>query len=67
MKRTIEKRKMLIKLRKEKGYTQKEIAQKLRISRSCYSNYETGRRNMNFKRILELKEIFDVSDDSFFL
>lgn len=67
MKKASQKREMLIKLRKERGYTQKDMAQKLNISRSCYGNYETGCRKINFRCILELKKILNISDDKFFL
>lgn len=60
-------RSKLIELRKEKGLTQQQIAKLLNISRACYSNYENGSRNPNFKIILEMKKIFNVKEDKFFL
>jgi transcriptional regulator with XRE-family HTH domain len=47
----------LIKLRKEHGYTQKEVAQKVGISESTYRNYERG-HVPSIKNERKLAEIF---------
>lgn len=60
-------RSKLIKLRKEKGFTQEQMARLLKIERSCYSNYENGYRNPSFEIVLELKKILGVTEDKFFL
>ena len=35
-------RSKLIKLRKEKGFTQEQMARLLKVTRATYANYETG-------------------------
>ena len=67
MQRKVRPRSKLIKLRKEKGFTQEQMARLLKIERSCYSNYENGYRNPSFENILELKKILGVTDDKIFL
>lgn len=61
------KRSKLIKLRKEKGFTQEDMARLLKVTRSTYGNYETGYRKPDIETIIKLKKIFGVSDDKFFL
>lgn len=60
-------RSKLIKLRNDKGFTQEQMARLLRITRATYANYETGYRNPNFKKIIEIKKILGISDDKVFL
>lgn len=67
MNRKTRPRSKLIKLRKEKGLTQEQMARLLRIGRSCYSNYENGYREPSFENIVELKKILGVTDDKIFL
>lgn len=55
--------KRLIELRNKKKMTQKEIADKLKISRSTYSNYESDFREPDFKNVEILADIFEVSVD----
>ena len=61
------KRSKLIKLRKEKGFTQEDVARLLQITRSTYANYETGYRKPDIETVIKLKRIFGVSEDRFFL
>lgn len=61
------KRSKLIKLRKEKGFTQEDMARLLQIKRSTYGNYENGYRKPDIEVIIKLKKIFGVSDDKIFL
>lgn len=67
MKRKTRPRSKLVKLRKEKGLTQEQMARLLNIGRSCYSNYENGYREPSFENIVELKKILGVTDDKIFL
>lgn len=60
-------RSKLIKLRKEKGFTQEQVAKALNIGRSCYSNYENGYREPSLENIIELKKFLGVTDDQIFL
>lgn len=50
-------------LRKEKGWTQQEVANLLGIERSTYTRYETGASEPNFEILEQLSRIFDVSTD----
>ena len=55
--------KTLLTLRKNKGSTQKDIADSLGISRQAYANYETGNREPDLNTLKQLADIFDVSVD----
>jgi len=50
-------------LREEKGVNQVEVAQHLNISRVAYSQYETGKRQMNYESLDLLAGYFCVSVD----
>ena len=50
-------------LRKEKKVTQKEIAEILGISPTCYAGYEQGYREPDFKILKKICIYFDVSSD----
>ena len=60
-------RSRLIKLRKEKGFTQEQMARLLKVTRTTYANHETGYRSPNLKNIIEMKRILGVEDDKIFL
>lgn len=62
-----EPRNKLIKLRKQKGFTQEQMARLLKIKRATYANYETGYRNPSLKKIIEMKKILGTEDDRVFL
>lgn len=49
--------------RRRKGYSQKEISEKLGIPKSTYSNYELGRREIPPLLIYRLVDILKVSTD----
>lgn len=53
----------LLELRKEKGVRQIDIANMLKVSKQCYSNYEKGLREPDFATLQKLAEYFDVSVD----
>lgn len=55
--------KRLKQLRKELNMTQKELADKLGISRAAVGLYEQGKRNVDNDTLLKLSEIFNVSAD----
>lgn len=48
-------------IRKEKGFSQKQIAQQLNVVESCYANWEQGRTEPNISMLRKLCEIFNVS------
>ena len=50
-------------LREEKGVNQVEVAQHLNISRVTYSQYETGKRQMNYEALDLLAGYFCASID----
>lgn len=55
--------KRLFTLRKEKGLTQKDVAEELGISRQAYANYESGNREPDISTLRHLSEYFGVSID----
>ncbi len=57
----------LKKIREERGYTQQHVADYLNVSRSTYTQYETGVNNIGFDKIVLLKRLFNITDDLIFL
>lgn len=55
---------ILLSLRKEKGFTQKYIADQLGISRQAYANYEAGNREPDLATLVKISQLFDVSVDT---
>lgn len=53
----------LVELRKERGFSQKEVAKMLGIDRSNYSKYELGKLEVNPAMIRKLTELYNVSAD----
>lgn len=49
------------KIRLEKGLTQKEVAERLNIPYSTYSNYENNNREPNYGTIQEIAKILETS------
>lgn len=56
----------LKKIRKNKKITQEQLAEKLDISRSKVSSWETNRRDMNIFEAIKLANIYEVSLDNLF-
>jgi len=54
-------------IREKHGYTQQYVAEYLNISRSTYTQYETGVNNIGFDKIVLLKRLFNTTDDQIFL
>ena len=50
-------------LRKESGYTQLDLAEKVRVSRQAISKWETGRALPSAEKLKYLSELFGVSVD----
>lgn len=50
-------------LRKEKGLTQEELANKLFLSQNGYSSYENGRTEPNIDILCRLADYYNVSLD----
>jgi len=53
----------LQKLRKEKNWTQEELAQKLFVSRTAISKWESGRGIPNIDSLKSISEVFGISVD----
>lgn len=49
--------------RKACGYTQQQIADLMKIDKSTYCGYETGKRQPDVQKIKQLSEILGVSGD----
>lgn len=50
-------------IRKEKGYTQKDIYTILKVSPNCYASWEQGRTQPDIENIKRLCLIFKISAD----
>ena len=50
-------------MRKQFGFTQKEVAEKLKVSRSTYNNYEQGVAEPDISTLRKLSQIFNTSID----
>ena len=55
--------KRLIELRKQYGYTQNMIAEKLSIKQPSYIRYEKGEAEPTLENLVKIADIFDVSVD----
>lgn len=53
-------------LRKEKGYTQEQMANILEIGQSAYAKWENDRTEPSFENLIKLADFFDVSIDWLF-
>ena len=53
----------IIKLRKAKGWSQEELAEKLNVSRQAVSRWENGTALPDANNILQLSRLFQVSAD----
>lgn len=60
-------RKKLQKLREAKGYTQQTFSEKINISRSHYSQIESGEKNPSLELSIRIKRALEYPyDDLFF-
>lgn len=50
-------------IRKECGFTQKDIYTRLEVSPNCYASWEQGRTQPDIENIKKLCKIFEVSSD----
>ena len=53
----------LTKYRKEQGFTQQEIADKIGINRGSYSNWENGKREPTLENVVKLAKLFKTTTD----
>ena len=56
----------LKRLRKINNITQEQLAEKLEISRSKISSWETNKRDMSITEAIKLANIYDISLDNVF-
>ena len=55
----------LYELRKEKGFSQEELADKLNVARQTISKWENGTTTPDSNNLIELSNIFEISIDEF--
>jgi len=53
--------------RKDKGFTQKQVAQKFGMTQQQYSRFENGVFELNYTLILELCALYDITPNDLFL
>lgn len=53
----------LSKYRKEQGFTQQEVADKIGINRGSYSNWENGKREPTLENVVKLAKLFKTTTD----
>lgn len=52
-------------LRKTRGLTQQQLAEKLNVKRATISNYEIGRRSPHIKELEDISEVLGVNLEYF--
>ena len=57
----------LIEIRKKKGYTQEQMANKLNVARTTYTGYENGNFSPSLEMAIEIKKILNYKNDDIFL
>ncbi|MCF6464166.1 helix-turn-helix transcriptional regulator [Clostridium sp. Cult1] len=57
----------MIKKRKHLGLTQEEVAKKVGIARTTYTNIELGDKNPSLAVALKIKKVLKTEDDDIFL
>lgn len=50
-------------LREDKDLTQSDLARMLNCTQVCYSNYETGKRDIPTSVLIQLADYYDTSID----
>ena len=53
----------IAKLRKDKGWSQKDVALKLKIKANVLSNYELGKRKPPIEVLIKLSDLFGCTID----
>ena len=53
----------LLELRKKKGYSQEEAADKLGVTRQTISKWETEQSSPDFDKIVPICELYDISTE----
>ena len=60
-------RNKLIEIRRAKGFSQEEMADKLNIARTTYTGYENGNFAPSLEIALQIKMLLDYEKDDIFL
>lgn len=60
-------RKRLIEIRKKRGYTHQQMADKLNIARTTYTGYENGNFDPSLEMALLIKKVLRYKNDDIFL
>ena len=53
--------------RKDKGITQKEVAEKMKMTQQQYSRFENGVFELNYAQIVELCTLYEITPNELFL
>lgn len=53
-------------LRRSKGYTTKDMAEKLKISKAFYCQLENNKRTLTYNMAIKIANIFNKKPDSIF-
>lgn len=53
----------LLKLRKQKGLSQEELANKIDVTRQTISKWENGTTIPDLEKLVKLSEVFEISTD----
>ena len=59
----MEKNTNISKIRKELGYTQEKVAEKLNIAKNTLSQWENGKRKPDYEILIKLADFFNCSID----
>ena len=59
-------RKILIEVRKKRGYTHQQMADKLNIARTTYTGYEKGNFDPSLEMALLIKKVLKYKNDDIF-
>ena len=57
----------LYELRKQKGLSQEELANRLNVSRQTVSKWEVGESSPDMEKLVAISELFDISLDELVL
>lgn len=60
-------RNKLIEIRKKRGFTQEDMADRLNVARSTYTGYENGNFSPSLEIALRIKDILKYKNDDIFL
>lgn len=53
----------IMELRKQRGWSQEELAQRLEVSRQSVSKWESGASSPDLEKVIKLSQLFDVTTD----